>query len=313
MVLTYSNFKSNKNWFKKNISNELKSLLFRDRKLGLELLYHLNTGKILNFNNISRYSEVIQYIKLNIDQEYIYNFSDKLMVRKYIKNIDLGFILPKIYKVFSKNDDIDISNLPNNSVLKMSSGWNQNIIINQKSKNTNSVKIYKLIEKWKKYQFGIYTGELQYINNKNYIFCEEYLGDKILEVKFYCIYGKALFYEIDSNRYSNHTRNFFSIHNNQLDISFGIKQKQKCNAIDFDTLNLLLDYSERISKQFVHVRVDFNLVNNFIYFSELTFTPSAGYKEFTPLNFDLNFSKIIIRALRKQNEFNQKERKIKVI
>ena len=48
----------------------------------------------------------------------------------------------------------------------------------------------------------------------------------------------------------------------------------------------MISYAEKISEQFTHARVDFFIVNNNIYFGEITFTNGAGFDHIKPYSFD---------------------------
>jgi len=48
----------------------------------------------------------------------------------------------------------------------------------------------------------------------------------------------------------------------------------------------MIEFSKKLSKDFLHVRVDFYEVDGVVYFGELTFTKSAGFGKIEPLEFD---------------------------
>ena len=55
----------------------------------------------------------------------------------------------------------------------------------------------------------------------------------------------------------------------------------------------MLSLAADMSKDFSYVRVDFYLLNNEIYFSELTFTPDSGIMNFNPLQTDLDWGNVL--------------------
>lgn len=302
-MLSYENFNSYNGWYDLKVRKKIRNLLLQDRKLGIEFLYHLNTGKKLDFKTLDSYGKVIQYIKLILNPIKINAYSDKLLVRNYLEKKGLAFLLPKIFFVFKSCKDIDFKDLPSNSVIKMSNGWNQNIYMkNIKNKKCMEQTLH-ILKSWQNQEFGLYTAEMQYIGFKNTIYCEEYLGENIREVKFYCINGEPEFYEIDENRYSDHKRNFFNLNNDPLNITLGVLSNKNCKCISRDKLDLMIKYSKELSRDFAHVRVDFNYALDRILFSELTFTPAAGYKSFYPKKFDKKFSYKVLNAIKSKCEF----------
>ena len=49
----------------------------------------------------------------------------------------------------------------------------------------------------------------------------------------------------------------------------------------------LLEYARKLSKPFIHARVDFYIVKDKIYFGEITFTNGAGFDRCSSYEFDL--------------------------
>lgn len=60
-----------------------------------------------------------------------------------------------------------------------------------------------------------------------------------------------------------------------------------------DNLKEMVSLAEKLSKNFEFVRVDLFDVKGKIYFSELTFSPCAGFMPITPQNYDLEIGKKI--------------------
>lgn len=42
----------------------------------------------------------------------------------------------------------------------------------------------------------------------------------------------------------------------------------------------MIDYSKKLSAKFIFVRIDFYEINNTVYLSEMTFTPTGGLTKF---------------------------------
>ena len=58
-------------------------------------------------------------------------------------------------------------------------------------------------------------------------------------------------------------------------------------------LDSLIKLGEKLTIGFGYIRVDFNAVDEKLYFSELTFTPSNWTDKFKPIEEDLRLSKLI--------------------
>ena len=61
---------------------------------------------------------------------------------------------------------------------------------------------------------------------------------------------------------------------------------EKSPELDFEKIKEMVALSESLARDFLHVRVDFFLVNQQIYFGEMTFYNASGYMQFEPDEFD---------------------------
>ena len=217
---------------------------------------------------------------------------DKYAVREYIKSVIGEQYLVKLYGVYDKFEEIDFDKLPDQFVLKATHGSGYNIICKDKSKlDLRDTK--KKINKWLKEDYYKIKGEMQYKNVPHRIICEEYLEDnsgKLLDYKMYCFNGEPKIIRVDFGRFTkNHTTNFYDKNWKLMDLKvvhennkIGIKKPEKCEE--------MLELTEKLAQDFPHIRVDFYIVNNKIYFGELTLTTGAGCDPFTPLEKDLEIA-----------------------
>ena len=66
----------------------------------------------INYENPKSINEKIHWLKFYSDTTLWSVLTDKIKVREYVTEKGFGMILNKIYKVYQKIDDIDISDLP---------------------------------------------------------------------------------------------------------------------------------------------------------------------------------------------------------
>ncbi len=251
--------------------------------------YECKIGHKLNWNNLKTYTEKMQWEKLlnNDSRKTIY--SDKLLVRDWIKEMIGEDVLIPLLGVWNSFDEINFDLLPSSFVLKTNHGSGTNIIVNDIS--TFNKKIAKLkFDDWMKMDFG-YTNSIQihYSSIVPKILAEEFVasddGD-LRDYKFLCFDGKAYFCWVDCNRFSNHTRTVFDISWNKqpwTQSNYGISSKDIPKPDNFE---IMVEYAEILSKGFKQVRVDFYNVNGKIYFGEMTFTNGSGLDQIVPLEFD---------------------------
>jgi hypothetical protein len=101
---------------------------------------------------------------------------------------------------------------------------------------------------------------------------------------------KCIAVDFDKNetfsKATSHKRNFYTVSWDYLpfelrfpsDSSFEIKKPQK--------LDLILDFSKKISNNIPNVRVDWYIINEKIYFGEITFFHAGGIQKFSPPEWD---------------------------
>lgn len=251
--------------------------------LAIRILYYKNTGKRLDLKKVKTYNEKIQWIKAYEITGLMKICADKLEMRRFINIIGLSELLPELYGSYNSIDEIKFEDFPNRFVLKLNHGWSFNILIEDKSK-MNLKLVRKQISNWQSQKFGCLTGEVQYFDIKPKIICEEFLGrpyEEILDYKVLCFNGEPTVIQVDETRFSNHKRDFYDTSWNKLDIKYGYEWIESPLKKP-PQLPELLEISHQISRFFKHVRVDFYIINSKIYLGELTFTPTAGYKEFFP-------------------------------
>lgn len=241
----------------------------------------------LDFNNVRSFSEKINWIKVYDDNPLYVECSDKYQVRNYIKKCGLEGILNKLYGVYNNVDEINIDDLPEKFVLKANHGCGWNIICPDKC-NLDWKRAKKKLAKWMKMDYYNVQGEKWYSQIDRKIICEQYLEDKthkdLKDYKIFCFHGKPHVIQVDIGRYVDHKRNFYDTEWNLRDIYCehdnylpGVERPKR-----FDEM---LEYASILSGPFIMARVDFYVVNDKVYFGEITFAPGSGVVPFEPIEF----------------------------
>ena len=280
-------FKSRK--VRKKILNFLE---FVPDSVMLKLQYRIKTGRNLDLKNPKRFTEKLQWYKINYRNDLLHLCVDKYEVRDYIKKCGLENILNGCYGVYNTYDEIDFDSLPNSFVIKKTNGGGGlNVIICKDKSKFDFDKAKENITEWEGDDKDSGGREWSYYGLKSRIVIDEYLENPenpeagIADYKFFCFNGKVHSLVVDVDRYIDHKRNFYDAEWNYLDVSsdhlnFGdsLPKPEK-----FDEMKKV---AEILSKDFPFVRVDLYLVKDKIYFGELTFYPWSGYVNFTPDEFD---------------------------
>ena len=251
-------------------------------------------GRLLNLKNPKYYGEKIQWIKAKGNLERYKNIVDKYLVRGYIKNAIGEEYLPKLIDVYNNEKEIDYNNLPEKFVLKLNDGSDRLIICRDKA-TLDIEKTNKRLRKLLKEDYYKYTKEPQYRGIKKKIICEEYLEDKngtLVEYALHCFSGKVKLIEVHTNRSTNYREDYFQVDWTKVPIKG--KAENSLKSIEKPKfLDKLISLGEILAKDFEYIRVDFNVVDEKLYFSELTLTPANGTDKFNPLEYDLKIAELI--------------------
>lgn len=269
--------------------------LFHNQKALVKGLYWLSFGKRLNLKAPKTFNEKMQWLKLYDHNPLYHKLVDKLEVKKYVADI-IGeeYIIPTLGS-WDSFDMIDFDALPNQFVLKTTNGGgNTGVIICTDKRLCNREDAKKKLEASARNDIYMSMGEWVYKD-----VCPRFLAEKLLvnrnggdlvDYKFFCFNGvpKILFYA--SNRQnSRHDPPFFDYYDmqlNKLEIqSRGHKNSQNILR-PFAEFERMKELATALSEGIPFVRVDFYLVNNKIYFGELTFYHDSGLVPFVPDKWD---------------------------
>lgn len=267
------------------------NFLFPD-KLYLTLLFRLKMGFWIDWKNPKTFSEKLQWLKLYDRNPKYTTMVDKYAVKEYVaKIIGEEYIIPTL-GVWDRPEDIDWDSLPQKFVLKTTHGGGGSGVVICKDKATfdKDTAIAKLKKSFNKCIYN-YLREWPYKNVDKKIIIEQYLYDvkceSLRDYKFFCFNGKVEFFKVDYDRFTEHGANYYSLDGRMLE--FGEKAYPRRLDIEIDlpkSLEKMILIAENLSVGTLFLRVDLYEVNNKIFFGELTFYPSGGVKEFTPVDWN---------------------------
>ena len=143
----------------------------------------------------------------------------------------------------------------------------------------------KQLNKWLNINYGLNKAEFQYYFIKRKILASPFLGDEIIDYKAYCFNGNPEFIlgKINSKKDHQYVCNFYDLNWTLTNIEYNYSQYYRDPNVIIEkpkNLQLIIDYSKKLSKEFVFVRVDFLEINGILYLGELTFTPLNFNKVF---------------------------------
>lgn len=101
-------------------------------RVAIELQHYAAMGRRVNLKNPQRFTDKIQWYKLNYRNDLMTIVADKYRIREYIESKKLNRYLPKLYDVIDTFDDIDFDKLPNSFAIKLNNGSGTNIFVKDK-------------------------------------------------------------------------------------------------------------------------------------------------------------------------------------
>lgn len=269
----------------------------------LKLRFRLKMGEWPNLKNPKTFNEKLQWLKLyNRKPEYT-TMVDKYAVKEYVATrIGNEYIIPTI-GVWDSVEDIEWDKLPDQFVLKTTHGGGGNGVFICKDKNVFDKKkaIKSLKESMKSDIYHSYR-EWPYKNVPRKIIAEVFMEQAassekkdLDDYKFFCFNGEPMYCQVIRDRHTKETIDFYDMdwnhqefvglnpiaHNNQTQVARnGLTPVARPSKYE-----LMIDICRKLSKDIPFIRVDLYVINELIYFGELTFFPASGIGIFTPIEW----------------------------
>lgn len=257
--------------------------------------YRLNTGRKLRLNPPVTLSEKINWIKLYDRSELRRRVADRTGVRKFVaERIGSEHLIPLIGVFEELNHDV-WNSLPERFVLKANHGSGMVAVIRDKD-SEDPDEIIRITRQWQQTDYARFGREWVYEDLPRTIVVEELLltgeGEIPDDYKFFCFHGKAVLFQIDFDRYGDHTRNFYDRSLNRADARIIYEPNEQ--EVEF-TANLqeALTIADRLSEGFNFIRVDLYLTRDRVWFGEMTNFPGNGFEAFTPYQFDREMGRLL--------------------
>lgn len=259
-------------------------------ELSTKIMYRAFVHKKLNMNPPKTFNEKLCWLKLKVfpKDEMVIRCADKYQVHEYIKSKGYAELLVKLVDAWDTVDEIEWEKLPEKFVLKCNHGCAYNIICSDKNQfDVEDAK--RKLRKWMKEDFGLVSGEPHYSKIRKKIICEEFLEGELKDYKFYCFNGMPRFYYVavtPGGDFHNMRCDFFWPNGEAADFYRLDHKRFDVTPEPPKNLEEMLEIAKKLSEDFNFVRVDLMNVNEKVYFSELTFTPSAGIMPLAPDDAD---------------------------
>ena len=256
-------------------------------KTFVRMRYFARFHKFLNLKNPKTLNEKILYLSLCTDASQWTQYADKYRVREYIKTKGFEDTLVKLYGKWENVDDCDFSTLPDSFVLKCNHGSGDVVIVHDK-RCVDEKLIKDKFRKELSKPYGALEGGLHYMRIKPCLIAEELLDTKkqdidstsLIDYKVWCFNGKPRYIWTCSNRTKQGMDNcLFDTQWNDCSkyLMYNHHYRKPSHLLPKPIeLDRLLDIADKLATPFPVLRCDFYIVNNKIYFGEMTFTSNGG-------------------------------------
>jgi len=252
-------------------------------------------GYLPNYRHPRTLNEKVTWWLRNSRDPRLSERADKLAVRDVVASLTPWVRLPEVYAVAEDAAAFPFDRLPQISVLKSNHG-SQQVQVLRRPFDAEAARA--LGARWLERPFGSPEWEWHYLPIPRRLFAEAYLGASDgtppLDYKVMVLNGRAhltsVFIRSDGRRLRRVTFDrdwrVVPLHLPQYPggppdvVDPGLHPPRPRRLAE------MLRAAEVLAEDFPFVRADFYLIDDEIYFGELTFLPSAGYAPFSPLSFD---------------------------
>jgi len=249
-----------------------------------QLRYWLELDRFIDLQNPQRFTKKIQYIKLYQRRDLRKKIANRQEVRKYVsEKIGDKFLIPLV-GVYETLTPKIWESLPDKFVLKANHGCGMfHIVLNKDEENYAAV--HQKTEEWKNFDYGKFGREWAYQGLPRTIIAEELLLDSNqsipIDYKFYCFNGRVELIHIHFDRFGDPRRNLYDRNFNRIDAKL-LFPNYEGEVKRPQNLEEAIKVAEVLASDLNFVRVDLYLLDDQIYFGELTNYPGNGFIPFEP-------------------------------
>lgn len=262
-------------------------------RLYLELLFYFKLGYVLDLDKPRTFNEKLQWLKLYNRNPLYTQMVDKYLVKEIVANkIGSRFVI-KTLALWDKPEDINWESLPNEFVLKTTSGGGCSGVVICKDKSIlDKNEVVEKLNRSINSSIYVLSREWPYKNLKPKVLAEQLLKDSdgrdILDYKFYCFDGVPRVMLIASERFkSPHAYfDYYDMQGNHLPFCQGGLNNPITPEVP-NNFEELKKVASLLSAGLPHVRLDLYSVNGEVYFGEYTFFDSCGFEAFNPFEWDV--------------------------
>jgi hypothetical protein len=255
----------------------LKVIVLMPLKVYVNLQYYHFFHRFPNLNYPSTISEILVSKKFLTPTHNEMLAIDKYTSKVFLKDIGYGDHTVPTIDVVDHLDDIKWDTYQVPYIVKVSNGYNQNLIIHSPVNHKKLRKTFKKIAVKLNY---LKLREHIYESSKRRFIIEPFLsenGHPLNDYKFLCFHGKVHYIQINDQSSKEKYRQMLDADFNYFPYPFMSGTESDVALINISILKRMKTIAEDIATHFDFIRVDFYYVHQKIYIGELTLSPMGGY------------------------------------
>lgn len=260
----------------------------------LKVRYRITFHYSLNLKCPSTFNEKLQWLKLNDRKDVYHIMADKYEARNFVReNLGEEYLVPLLGS-WDNAEDIEFTKLPKEFVLKCTHD-SQSIVICKNKEKLDYKKTIETLKQGLQTNYYVLGREWAYKGIKPKVVAEKLLVDEskddLKDYKVFCFHGEPKFIQIDYDRFKGHKRRFYSTNWEKLDFKITYADDASIIMPKPGCLQEMLKVSKILAKDVPFLRVDWYIVENKLYFGEMTFYPGCGFEPIEPYSKDIEWGK----------------------
>ena len=263
-------------------------------------------GHWIDWRDPKTFTEKLQWLKVYDYKPEYTQMVDKLAVKDYVAaRVGKEYIIPTL-GVWDKVEDIDWDSLPNRFVLKTTHGGGSGgvVICSDKTKLDKAKAIKKLTASIRENAGKTYR-EKPYLNVPRKIIAEKFMAEEksasmstktdLPDYKFFCFNGEPKYCQVIRDRSTKETIDFYDMEWNHMSF-VGLNPVAKNGTTPVAKplhLGNMIEICRKLSENMKFSRIDLYVIDDEVYFGEITLYPASGFGEFTPNEWNGRLGEII--------------------
>ncbi|MCW9708535.1 ATP-grasp fold amidoligase family protein [Fodinibius salsisoli] len=257
--------------------------------------YWLELDEWPDLKHPTTFTEKIQWIKLNERTAERQRIADRTKVRNFVADrIGEQYLIPLI-GCYNTLDPTTWESLPSQFVLKANHGCGMLAIVFDKEEESYQ-EVKQQTDDWQATDYFTVGREWVYKQLPRTILAESLIltpdGDIPKDYKFFCFDGEVALIQVDYDRFGEQKRNLFDRDFNRIQGHL-LYPPYEGSIQPPPNLKKAIQIAEKLSKGFTFLRVDLYLLQESIYFGELTNYPGNGFVPFQPKELELQMGQKI--------------------